>query len=87
MILDIDALVEVVYRDKMDRKQFYTKFLTFGLALYLLVMLIQFLLGPANYLIMLNEWYVQLILHLIIILNTFFLIKGIKFYNEDTGAE
>ena len=87
MMLDIDALVEGVYRDKMDRKQFYTKFLTFGLALYLLVMLIQFLLGPANYLIMLNEWYVQLILHLIIILNTFFLIKGIKFYNEDTGAE
>ena len=34
MMLDIDALVEGVYRDKMDRKTFYTKFLTFGLALY-----------------------------------------------------
>ena len=87
MMLDIDALVEGVYRDKMDRKQFYTKFLTFGLALYLLVMLIQFLLGGGNYLAMLNEWYVQLILHLIIILNSYFLIKGIKFYNEDTGVE
>ncbi len=87
MMLDIDALVEGVYRDKMDRKTFYTKFLTFGLALYLLVMLIQFLLGGANYLEMLNEWYVQMILHLIIILNSYFLLKGIKFYNEDTGVE
>ena len=86
-MLDIDALVEGVYRDKMDRKQFYGKFLTFGLALYLLVMLIQFLLGGANYLEMLNDWYVLVILHSIIILNTFFLIKGIKFYNEDTGGE
>ena len=87
MMLDIDALVEGVYRDKMDRKAFYTKFLTFGLGLYLLVMLIQFLLGGANYLAMLNEWYVLLILHLIIILNSYFLIKGIRFYNEDTGVE
>lgn len=87
MMLDIDALVEGVYRDKMDRKTFYTKFLTFGLALYLLVMLIQFLLGTSNYLNMLNMWYVQIILHLIIILNSFFLLEGIKFYNEDTGVE
>lgn len=87
MMLDIDALVEGVYRDKMDRKTFYTKFLTFGLSLYLLVMLIQFLLGTSNYLNMLNMWYVQIILHLIIILNSFFLLKGIKFYNEDTGVE
>ncbi len=87
MMLDIDALVEGVYRDKMDRKQFYNKFLTFGLALYLLVMLIQFLLGTNNYLEMLNEFYVQIILHFIILLNSFFLIKGIKFYNEDTGVE
>ncbi len=87
MMSDIDALVEGVYRDKMDRKQFYGKFLTFGLALYLLVMLIQFLLGGGSYLEMLKEWYVQMILHLIIILNTFFLLKGIKFYNEDTGVE
>ena len=87
MMLDIDALVEGVYRDKMDRQTFYTKFLTFGLALYLLVMLIQFLLGGANYLAMLNEWYVKLILHAIIIANSYFLLKGIKFYNEDTGVE
>lgn len=87
MMSDIDMLVEGVYRDKMDRHQFYTKFLTFGLALYLLVMLIQFLLGVANYLEMLKQWYVYIILHAIIILNSFFLLKGIKFYNEDTGVE
>ena len=87
MLQDIDMLVEGVYRDKMDRKTFYTKFLTFGFALYLLVMLIQFLLGAPSYLEMLDEWYVNLILHLIIILNTYFLIKGVKFYNEDTGVE
>ena len=87
MMSDIDALVEGVYRDKMDRKQFYNKFLTFGLALYLLVMLIQFLLGAGSYLTMLKKWYVNAILHIIIILNSYFLLKGIKFYNEDTGVE
>ena len=87
MMSDIDALVEGVYRDKMDRKQFYNKFLTFGLALYLLVMLIQILIGGSSYLLMLREWYVNVVLHLIIILNSYFLLKGIKFYNEDTGVE
>ena len=87
MMSDIDALVDGVYRDKMDRKQFYNKFLTFGLALYLLVMLIQFLIGGSSYLVMLKEWYVNVVLHLIIILNSYFLLKGIKFYNEDTGVE
>lgn len=87
MMLDIDALVEGVYRDKMDRKTFFNKFLTFGFALYLLVMLIQFLLGIPNYMEMLEQWYVIMILHAIIIFNTFFLIKGVKFYNEDTGVE
>lgn len=87
MMNDIDALVEGVYRDKMDRAAFHTKFITFGVALYLLVMLVQFLLGTENYIIMLNKWYIQLLLHAVIILNSFFLIKGEKFYNEDTGVE
>ena len=37
MSQDIDALVEGVYRDRMDRQQFHRKFLTFGIALYFLV--------------------------------------------------
>ena len=87
MMADIDALVEGVYRDKMDRAAFHSKFITFGVALYLLVMLVQFLLGTENYIIMLSEWYVQLLLHAVIIVNSFFLLKGEKFYNEDTGVE
>ena len=87
MMMDIDALVEGVYRDKMDRKTFFGKFLTFGFALYFLVILVQFLLNQENYLNLIKEWYVGLILHSILILNTFFLIKGVKFYNEDTGVE
>ena len=87
MMADIDALVEGVYRDKMDRAAFHTKFVTFGVALYFLVMLIQFLLGTENYILMLKEWYVQGLLHGVIIINSYFLLKGEKFYNEDTGVE
>lgn len=87
MSMDIDALVEGVYRDQMDRKQFHTKFLTFGCVLFLLVMVMQFLLGRANYMKLINMWYVQLILHAIIIINSFFLISGEKYYNDDVGVE
>jgi len=87
MLLDIDMLVEGVYRDKMDRAAFYKKFVGFGCALYLLVMLTQFLLGQENYIKMLDEWYVIILLHGIIIINSYFLINGTKFYNEDIGGE
>lgn len=87
MLLDIDMLVEGVYRDKMDRSVFHKKFLTFGFALYFLVMLTQFLLGTENYIKMLEDWYVTVLLHGIILINTYFLINGEKFYNEDIGGE
>ena len=87
MMADIDTLVEGVYRDKMDRAQFYRKFITFGMALYLLVILMQLLLGRASYLEMIQKFYVQIILHGIIIVNSYFLFNGTKFYNEDIGAE
>ncbi len=87
MMQDIDMLVEGVYRDKMDRAAYYKKFVMYGLALYLLVMLMQFLLGQAQYIAMVNEWYIQIILHAVIIINSFFLIDGTKFYNEEIGAE
>ena len=45
MSLDIDALVEGVYKDRMDRQVFHTKFLTFGGALFLLLLIIQLLFG------------------------------------------
>lgn len=87
MLQDIDMLVESVYRDRMDRQTFYSQFITFGIALYLLVVLVQFLLGNNSYLILLEKWYVLLLLHGVIIINTVFLLKGIKFYHEDVGAE
>ena len=87
MLLDIDQLVEGVYRDKMDRENFHKRFLTFGVALYLLVMLTQTLLGKENYIDMLNHGFVLVILHLIIIVNSYFLLNGEKYYNEDTGGE
>ena len=86
MSLDIDMLVENVYRDRMDRASFYKKFITFGLILYMLIALVQIMLGD-TYQTMLDLWYVQLLLHLVVIINTYFLLMGTKFYNEDVGAE
>ncbi len=87
MSLDIDALVEGVYRDRMDRKQFHRKFLTFGLALYFLVLAMILLLGTDKYIALLDLWYINLILHAIILINSYFLMSGEKFYNEDVGVE
>ena len=87
MSLDIDALVESVYKDRMDRQVFHTKFITFGMVLFLLVMVMQLLFGRNEYKKMLESWYVQLILHLVIIINCYFLITGEKYYNEDVGVE
>lgn len=87
MSMDIDALVEGVYRDQIDRNEFHKRFLTFGMALFLLVMVMQFLLGTDSYIELLEMWYVQLVLHAIIVFNAFFLIGGEKFYYEDVGVE
>lgn len=87
MSMDIDALVEGVYRDQMDRKNFHKRFLTFALVLFGLVIVVQFMLGKDNFIELLDTWYVQLILHAIIIINIYFLITGEKYYNEDVGAE
>ena len=88
MSQDIDMLVESVYRDRIDRANFHKKFVRFGIVLYLMVMLIQFLLSPESYIELLNSNFtVKLLLHLIIIINSYFLLNGEKFYNENVGAE
>ena len=87
MSQDIDMLVENVYRDRIDRATFHKKFLQFGIVLYLMVMLVQFLLTTETYISMLEEWWVRLLLHLIVVINTYFLLSGEKYYNEDVGAE
>ena len=87
MQLDIDMLVESVYRDRIERASFHKSFLQFGIMLYLMVMLVQYLLGRETYLIMLDRWYVKFLLHAVLIVNTIFLLKGEKYYNENVGAE
>ena len=87
MLQDIDMLVESVYRDRIDRTSFYSQFIMFGLILYLLVLLVQLLLGNASYLQLLEQWYVIILLHLVILINTYFLLTGIKYYHENVGAE
>ena len=87
MQLDIDMLIESVYRDRIERSSFHKNFLTFGITLYLLVMLVQLLLGNESYILLLERWYVQILLHAVIVVNTYFLLKGEKYYNENVGAE
>ena len=87
MQLDIDTLVESVYRDRMDRATFHKKFLQYGIMLFLLVMLIQYMLGTDSYIDLIKEIYVQLVLHGIIIFNSYFLLKGERYYNENVGVE
>ena len=88
MSMDIDMLVESVYRDREERARFNKKFIRFGLILYCMGILVQFLVGGrGTYLKMLDIWYVKVIIHLILFINSFFLLKGEKYYNENVGAE
>lgn len=87
MQLDIDMLVESVYRDRIERATFHKSFLQFGVGLYVMVMLVQYLLGKDSYIALLKTWYVQILLHGILIFNSWFLLKGEKYYNENVGAE
>ena len=87
MMQDIDSLVENVYRDRMDRSAFHKSFLRYGILLYLMVMLIQYLLGMDSYLKLLDQTVVRILLHAIIIINSYFLLNGEKYYNENVGAE
>lgn len=87
MQMDIDMLVEGVYRDRMERATFHKQFLKYGMMLYLMVMLIQYLLGNETYIKVLGLWYMRVLLHGILIGNSYFLLKGEKYYNENVGAE
>ena len=87
MLDDIDLLVEGVYRDRLDRAEFHKQFLTFGFALYGLIILIQLLVSVETYISMLNNILVVILVHGVVLINTFFLVKGEKYYNENVGAE
>jgi hypothetical protein len=88
MLLDIDTLVEGVYTDRMNRDTFHKSFLQYGILLYLLVMLVQYMLGVDTYINLLETMvFTKVLLHTIIIVNSYFLISGEKYYNENVGAE
>ena len=87
MLNDIDMLVEGVYRDRMDRSNFHKQFLIYGVALYGLVMLIQLLISVPTYISMLDVFFVKIIIHAVVIINSLFLLSGEKYYNENVGAE
>lgn len=87
MLSDIDILVEGVYRDRSDRKQFHGQFLMFGISLYSLIMLIQLILGVESYIEMLDDVIMKILVHGVVFINSYFLLKGEKYYNENVGAE
>ncbi len=87
MLVDIDVLVEGVYRDRMDRQNFHRQFIQYGLLLYAMVALVQYLLGMDNYLDILKKPIVKIALHGIVLFNSYFLLNGEKYYNENVGAE
>jgi hypothetical protein len=87
MLVDIDALVEAVYRDRIDRKSFHKSYIKLGIALYFMVMLVQYLLGVNSYIELLGDPMVSMVLHAIVVTNSYFLISGEKYYNENVGVE
>jgi len=87
MLSDIDMLVEGVYRDRLDRANFHKQFLTFGIALYGMIALIQLLIGQETYIAMIDNLFIRLFVHTVIIINSWFLLSGEKYYNENVGAE
>lgn len=87
MLLDIDQLVEGVYADRIDRKNFHGKFVVFGVILYFMIVLIQLLLTVETYIQLLDNIIVTVALHTLLIINTYFLLSGEKYYNENVGVE
>lgn len=87
MLNDIDMLVSAVYVDKVNRKAFHKSFITFGIGLYFLIALVQFLVGNATYLKLLQNPLIIVLLNGIVVMNSYFLLKGEKYYNENIGGE
>ena len=87
MLSDIDILVEGVYRDRTDRASFHRQFIIFGIALYGMVALIQLLIGQETYIAMIDNFFIRLFVHAVVIINSCFLLNGEKYYNENVGAE
>ncbi len=88
MLLDIDELVEGVYRDQIERRTFHRSFVLYGVLLYLMIMLVQLLIKKDVYIELVNSnIFMQIALHVIVLTNSYFLLSGEKYYNENVGVE
>jgi len=87
MLNDIDMLVSAVYIDKINRHNFHRSFIAFGVMLYFMIALVQLLVGVHTYLKLLDISLVVILLNFIILMNSWFLLSGEKYYYEDVGAE
>ena len=87
MLSDIDVLVEGVYQDRIARAAFHKQFLTFGVALYGMIALVQLLISQETYIAMIDNLFMRIFVHIIVIINSCFLLLGEKYYNENVGAE
>ena len=50
-------------------------------------MLIQLILGVDSYIEMLDNIIMKILVHAVVFVNSYFLLKGEKYYNENVGAE
>lgn len=52
-----------------------------------MVALIQLLIGQETYIAMVDNIFIRIFVHIIVIVNSCFLLNGEKYYNENVGAE
>ena len=50
-------------------------------------MLVQMMVGVESYIKLLDNALVQILLHAVVIINTYFILSGEKYYNENVGEE
>ena len=69
-------------------KAFHRQFVQFGVLLYLMIMLVQLLIKKDVYIELVNSnILMRIALHIIVLTNSYFLLSGEKYYNENVGAE
>jgi hypothetical protein len=87
MIQSIDYENEQYNKDVVKRGQVHIRFIECEIIFYLLIVAVQIILGFNNYFITLKSIYMQLALHLIVILNALFLLIENVYYYENMEAE
>ena len=52
-----------------------------------MIALIQLLIGQETYIAMVDKLFIRIFIHIIVLVNSWFLLSGEKYYNENVGAE